>query len=80
LTHAGQALNPTKIATSRVAKEVGDVDVGMSPVVLGGHDLPVLPDPENQCQQKDQPGRQQGDSDVDSQRAAKPLIGARVAA
>ena len=52
---------------------MGDVDEGMRAVILGDHDLPVLPHAEHQCQQEDQSGRQQGDPDVDAQRVTAGL-------
>jgi hypothetical protein len=39
-----------------------------------GHDLPVLPDSENECEQKDQSGRQQDDLGVDSECAGHRLV------
>jgi hypothetical protein len=40
-------------------------------VVLGGYALPVLPDAENECAQKDQAGRQQGEFGVESEAAVR---------
>ena len=63
LTHAGQTRKRIEQGGA-----VSDVDVGMRPVVRGSHDLPVLPDPENEREQKDQAGRKHGHLGVDSQR------------
>ena len=51
-------------------RPVRDVDVGVSSVIFGHHDLPVLPHAEAKRQQKDQSGRQQSDLGIDSEDAA----------
>jgi hypothetical protein len=50
-------------------RPVCDVDVGVGAVIPGGHDLAVFPDAENECEQKDQSGRQQSDRSVESDAA-----------
>ena len=49
-------------------RPVRDVDLWMRAMIVGGHDLPVLPDPEDQGEEKNQPCRQQGDLGIDSER------------
>jgi hypothetical protein len=70
LSQVGQALSSTKGREQQrrerieQRRPVGDVGVGMRPVIVGRHDLPVLPDAENQTRAKDQAGGQQDDLGV----------------
>ena len=54
-------------------RAVRDVDVGMGAVLLRDQHLAVLPHAEHQGEQENQPGRQQGDLDVQRQRPYSPL-------
>ena len=41
-------------------------------MIVGGHDLPVFPDAEEQGKEENQSGRQQCDLGVDPERASHP--------